>query len=40
MKPRKVEATLHHCDNMERVLAEVARLVRPNGILIALWDKL
>lgn len=27
-------ALLHHCDDMAKVLAEVARLVRPGGILI------
>jgi len=27
-------ATLHHCDDMARVLAEAARLVRPGGLLV------
>lgn len=31
-------ATLHHCDDMARVLAEAARLVRPNGLLITDLD--
>ncbi|BAZ32903.1 hypothetical protein NIES4074_54100 [Cylindrospermum sp. NIES-4074] len=29
-----LNATLHHCDDMEVVLAQAARLVRPGGILI------
>jgi SAM-dependent methyltransferase len=29
-----LNATLHHCDNMVRVLEQAARLVRPGGILI------
>jgi SAM-dependent methyltransferase len=31
-------ATLHHCDDMAKVLAEAARLVRPNGLLITDLD--
>jgi SAM-dependent methyltransferase len=31
-------ATLHHCDDMARVLAEAARLVRPGGLLITDQD--
>jgi ubiquinone/menaquinone biosynthesis C-methylase UbiE len=27
-------ATVHHCDDMERVLAEAARLVKPGGLLV------
>jgi ubiquinone/menaquinone biosynthesis C-methylase UbiE len=33
-----LNATLHHCDDMPRVLAEAARLVRPGGILVADHD--
>jgi len=33
-----VNATLHHCDNMNKVLAEAARLVRPGGLLITDHD--
>ncbi|WP_017324032.1 class I SAM-dependent methyltransferase [Synechococcus sp. PCC 7336] len=33
-----LNATLHHCDNMPRVLSEAARLVRPNGLLITDCD--
>ncbi|WP_413200382.1 class I SAM-dependent methyltransferase [Nostoc piscinale] len=33
-----VNATLHHCDQMDVVLAEAARLVRPGGILITDHD--
>ncbi|MEH1920168.1 class I SAM-dependent methyltransferase [Nostoc sp.] len=33
-----LNATLHHCDNMEVVLEEAARLVRPGGILITDHD--
>jgi ubiquinone/menaquinone biosynthesis C-methylase UbiE len=33
-----LNATLHHCDDMTRVLAEAARLVRPGGILVADHD--
>jgi SAM-dependent methyltransferase len=29
-----LNAVLHHCDDMARVLAEAARLVRPGGVLI------
>lgn len=29
-----LNATLHHCDNMAKVLTEAARLVRPGGVLI------
>ncbi|NEQ86937.1 MAG: class I SAM-dependent methyltransferase [Moorea sp. SIO2I5] len=29
-----VNATLHHCDNMAKVLTEAARLLRPGGLLI------
>lgn len=29
-----LNATLHHCDNMEKVLSEAARLVRPGGMLV------
>jgi SAM-dependent methyltransferase len=33
-----LNATLHHCDDMERVLAESARLVKPDGVLITDHD--
>jgi SAM-dependent methyltransferase len=33
-----LNATLHHCDNMARVLGEAARLVRPGGVLVADHD--
>ncbi|MBD2501906.1 class I SAM-dependent methyltransferase [Anabaena azotica FACHB-119] len=33
-----VNATLHHCENMGKVLAEAARLVRPGGLLITDHD--
>jgi SAM-dependent methyltransferase len=33
-----VNATLHHCDDMARVLAEAARLVAPGGILVTDHD--
>ena len=33
-----LNATLHHCDDMRRVLAESARLVKPGGVLIADHD--
>lgn len=33
-----INATLHHCENMERVLAEAARLVAPGGLLITDHD--
>ncbi|MGF1535858.1 MAG: class I SAM-dependent methyltransferase [Elainellaceae cyanobacterium] len=33
-----VNATLHHCDDMARVLAESARLVRPGGLLVVDHD--
>ena len=26
-------ATVHHCDDMSRILTEAARLVRPGGLL-------
>lgn len=29
-----INASLHHCDDMETVLAEAARLVRPGGLLV------
>ncbi len=29
-----INASLHHCDDMQTVLAEAARLVRPGGILV------
>ncbi|MDX2228375.1 MAG: class I SAM-dependent methyltransferase [Leptolyngbyaceae cyanobacterium bins.349] len=29
-----INAALHHCDDMPRVLAEAARLVRPGGMLV------
>jgi len=31
-------ATIHHCDDMARVLAEAARLVRPGGFLVTDLD--
>jgi ubiquinone/menaquinone biosynthesis C-methylase UbiE len=31
-------ATLHHCDDMEQVLTEMARIVRPGGLLITDQD--
>jgi ubiquinone/menaquinone biosynthesis C-methylase UbiE len=33
-----LNGTLHHCDDMEKVLREAARMVRPGGILIADHD--
>jgi SAM-dependent methyltransferase len=33
-----VNATIHHCDDMGRVLAEAARIVRPGGILFTDQD--
>ncbi len=33
-----LNATLHHCDDMTRVLAEAARLVRPGGVLVVDHD--
>lgn len=33
-----LNATLHHCDDMAKVLAEAARLVKPGGILLADQD--
>ena len=33
-----LNATLHHCENMSKVLAESARLVRPGGILVVDHD--
>ncbi|MDF5723892.1 MAG: class I SAM-dependent methyltransferase [Rhizonema sp. PD37] len=33
-----LNATIHHCDNMTKVLAEAARLVRPGGLLITDHD--
>jgi SAM-dependent methyltransferase len=33
-----LNATIHHCDEMETVLAEAARLVKPGGVLIADHD--
>jgi SAM-dependent methyltransferase len=33
-----MNASLHHCDNMPKVLAEAARLVRPGGLLIVDHD--
>lgn len=33
-----LNATLHHCDDMEKVLAESARLVRPGGRLVVDQD--
>lgn len=35
-----LNAVLHHCDNMARVLAEAARLVKPGGLLITDEDPL
>ncbi|WP_420148713.1 class I SAM-dependent methyltransferase [Spirosoma sp.] len=33
-----LNATLHHCDNMEGVLKEAARLVKPGGVLVTDHD--
>jgi hypothetical protein len=33
-----LNATIHHCDFMNQVVAEAARLVKPGGILIADHD--
>jgi ubiquinone/menaquinone biosynthesis C-methylase UbiE len=33
-----LNATLHHCDDMEKVLREAARLVRPGGLLLTDHD--
>ncbi|WP_420153382.1 class I SAM-dependent methyltransferase [Siphonobacter sp.] len=33
-----LNATLHHCDDMQAVLAEAARLVKPGGLLITDHD--
>lgn len=33
-----LNATLHHCDNMRRVLLEAGRLVRPGGVLVVDHD--
>ncbi|MBT9314756.1 class I SAM-dependent methyltransferase [Leptothoe spongobia] len=33
-----LNATLHHCDDMAKVLAEAARLVKPGGILLTDQD--
>jgi ubiquinone/menaquinone biosynthesis C-methylase UbiE len=33
-----INASLHHCDRMEAVLREAARLVKPNGLLITDHD--
>jgi SAM-dependent methyltransferase len=33
-----INGSLHHCDDMRRVLAEAARIVRPGGILITDHD--
>lgn len=33
-----INGTLHHCDDMQRVLQEAARLVRPGGLLITDHD--
>lgn len=35
-----LNAALHHCDDMARVLAQAARLVRPGGVLITDEDPL
>jgi SAM-dependent methyltransferase len=35
-----LNAVLHHCDDMARVLAQAARLVRPGGVLITDEDPL
>ena len=32
-----LNACLHHCDDMAKVLAEAARLVRPGGVLITYY---
>ena len=34
-----LNATLHHCEDMEKVLAEAARLVKPGGLLITGHDQ-
>lgn len=33
-----MNATIHHCDDMEAVIAEAARLVKPGGVLVADHD--
>ena len=33
-----VNATIHHCDDMARVLGEAAQLVAPNGVLVTDHD--
>ena len=33
-----LNATIHHCDDMEAVIAEAARLVKPGGVFIADHD--
>lgn len=33
-----LNAALHHCDDMERVLKEAARIVRPGGLLVTDHD--
>lgn len=33
-----LNATMHHCDDMEKVLREAARLVRPGGLLLTDHD--
>lgn len=33
-----INATLHHCDDMAKALAEAARLVRPGGLLVTDHD--
>jgi ubiquinone/menaquinone biosynthesis C-methylase UbiE len=33
-----VSSTLHHCDDMAKVLSEAARLVRPGGVLVTDHD--